>query len=728
MKKILLIPALLIFTFGFGQTPITDANFNQAIQTCLSTNPIDGMCSDSEYGAMPDWDVSQVTDMHRAFFFRNDFNADLSAWDVSNVTDMSGMFNLAESFNQDISNWDVSSVTDINAMFSSASSFDQPLNNWDVSGVTNMARMFSNAFDFNQPLNNWDVGNVTDMYAMFGGANSFNQDLSNWDVSNVTDMGYMFVGTAFNQDIGSWDVSNVTDMNRMFSEASSFNQPVGNWNVSNVNDMNRMFNSAVSFNQDIGDWDVSNVTDMRQMFYQANVFNQPIGNWNVSNVTDMNSMFVRAYAFNQDISNWDVSSVTTMNGMFSSAQSFNQPIGDWDVSNVTDMTFMFVRTPFNQPIGNWDVSSVNEMDYMFYEANDFNQPIGNWDVSSVTNMYRMFYQNNVFNQPIGNWNVSNVTNMNEMFSSAFAFNQDISNWCVTNIPSEPSSFSSSSPLTESNKPVWGACPSICISTNSNVTFLPDGSGDSYETAITVDCFEPDQVLENVNQLQQVCMVIEHSYLGDLDIELIAPSGQIVLLQGQGGGSANLGIPWATGAVDGNSNNTTQGVGSQYCFSIDDTLPSLEDVQDFGAFPAGDGPGTYNDNFIPAGTYSSDESLAGLVGTLLNGEWRVRITDFNSSDNGYLFSWSLEFDYNSYPVLGVVKQNQSEISIYPNPVKNMLTIDGLVVKDVVIYSVLGKAVLKTSNKNTIDVSSLSKGVYFINVSDGINASTKKFIKD
>ena len=71
---------------------------------------------------------------------------------------------------------------------------------------------------------------------------------------------------------------------------------------------------------------------------------------------------------------------------------------------------------------------------------------------------------------------------------------------------------------------------------------------------------------------------------------------------------------------------------------------------------------------------------------------------------------------------------NSIIIYPNPVKNMLTIDGLVVKDVVIYSVLGKVVLKMSNQNTIDVSSLSKGVYFIKVSDGINASTKKFIKD
>jgi hypothetical protein len=71
---------------------------------------------------------------------------------------------------------------------------------------------------------------------------------------------------------------------------------------------------------------------------------------------------------------------------------------------------------------------------------------------------------------------------------------------------------------------------------------------------------------------------------------------------------------------------------------------------------------------------------------------------------------------------------NSIIMYPNPVKNKLTIDGLVVKDVVIYSVLGKAVLKMCNQNTIDVSLLSKGVYFIKVSDGINASTKKFIKD
>jgi hypothetical protein len=45
-----------------------------------------------------------------------------------------------------------------------------------------------------------------------------------------------------------------------------------------------------------------------------------------------------------------------------------------------------------------------------------------------------------------------------MFANASDFNQDISYWCVINIDLEPSSFSQNSPLSESNKPVWGTCP------------------------------------------------------------------------------------------------------------------------------------------------------------------------------------------------------------------------------------------------------------------------------
>ena len=111
MKKLLLLSALLIFALSYGQTPttdsnivqlmfalrkfqtpITDSNIAQAVETCLSTNPVDGMCIDSEYGAMPDWDVSKVTNMSKIFNWYGSFNGDISNWDVSNVEECSGIF------------------------------------------------------------------------------------------------------------------------------------------------------------------------------------------------------------------------------------------------------------------------------------------------------------------------------------------------------------------------------------------------------------------------------------------------------------------------------------------------------------------------------------------------------------------------------------------------------------------------------------------------------------
>jgi surface protein len=83
-------------------TQITNANFQTAINTCLTTNPVDGLCTSSEYGAMPDWDVSNVTDMASAFSDKSDFNGDISNWNVGSVTNMSRMFLRASSFNSDI--------------------------------------------------------------------------------------------------------------------------------------------------------------------------------------------------------------------------------------------------------------------------------------------------------------------------------------------------------------------------------------------------------------------------------------------------------------------------------------------------------------------------------------------------------------------------------------------------------------------------------------------------
>jgi hypothetical protein len=72
-----------------------------------------------------------------------------------------------------------------------------------------------------------------------------------------------------------------------------------------------------------------------------------------------------------------------------------------------------------------------------------------------------------------------VTTMYVMFFYASSFNQDISGWCVTNIDSEPSGFSIGSPLTESNKPVWGTCPTASIDDQNylNISIYPNPTSD-----------------------------------------------------------------------------------------------------------------------------------------------------------------------------------------------------------------------------------------------------------
>ncbi|MCC1484435.1 T9SS type B sorting domain-containing protein [Winogradskyella sp. E313] len=189
----------------------------------------------------------------------------------------------------------------------------------------------------------------------------------------------------------------------------------------------------------------------------------------------------------------------------------------------------------------------------------------------------------------------------------------------------------------------------CTPPVSEVTFLPDGLGASYTSSITVNCFGSGQTLTDISQLTSICLNMEHSWVADLTIEIISPNGQSVILHDMGGGSANLGIPWATGVSDGDSENTTPGTGFTYCFVPNSSNPTLEGgVQSGGTFPFGDGATTYTDDFIPAGDYSSINPLSGLVGSPLNGDWTIMVTDNFERDNGYIFEWTLDFDPSILP--------------------------------------------------------------------------------
>jgi hypothetical protein len=74
----------------------------------------------------------------------------------------------------------------------------------------------------------------------------------------------------------------------------------------------------------------------------------------------------------------------------------------------------------------------------------------------------------------------------------------------------------------------------------------------------------------------------------------------------------------------------------------------------------------------------------------------------------------------------IHEEISDLLIYPNPAKNTLTIDGNYIS-ATIYDIFGKVVLTTDYQKTINVSTLSNGIYIIQISNNTTTITKKIVK-
>ena len=83
--------------------------------------------------------------------------------------------------------------------------------------------------------------------------------------------------------------------------------------------------------------------------------------------------------------------------------------------------------------------------------------------------------------------------------------------------------------------------------------------------------------------------------------------------------------------------------------------------------------------------------------------------------------------------GITKNNLLSFDMYPNPVSDMLTVQlptGTEKAEVSIFDYTGRLVFSktiSSNDNSIDVQSISKGIYIIRVASNAKIGVQRFIK-
>ncbi len=164
------------------------------------------------------------------------------------------------------------------------------------------------------------------------------------------------------------------------------------------------------------------------------------------------------------------------------------------------------------------------------------------------------------------------------------------------------------------------CPGQCV--NLNGTTLEDFSVNQQQTfsanpnaaisstigttSSTINVSGLSMTNVPVGGIESVCLNIDHTFDGDLDIFLVCPGGTTLELSTDNGGGGD------------NYSGT--------CF----TISAVQNIT------AGTAP--FTGNFLPEGG-----TLDAFAGCLANGNWTLQVTDDAAGDIGTLLSWSITFN-------------------------------------------------------------------------------------
>ena len=213
---------------------------------------------------------------------------------------------------------------------------------------------------------------------------------------------------------------------------------------------------------------------------------------------------------------------------------------------------------------------------------------------------------------------------------------------------------------------------------ADTVFLPDGMpcsyGCSYQSPLTFTDFAPGSTIASENDILYVRLNLEHSYAGDLYINLRCPNGQkadILKFNGTANSTCSSQIPqssriwqsgvnasnvtyfgmpydpwfgWNTNPCDPSIPFNAPGTGWNYCWS-NNTTEGYTYAPGAGSLiyrAVNEHNGRFDSSNVAAGTqfYHPDQSFTNLIGCSLNGSWTIEVMDGFEEDNGYLFGWEL----------------------------------------------------------------------------------------
>ncbi|WP_299227693.1 proprotein convertase P-domain-containing protein, partial [uncultured Psychroserpens sp.] len=166
--------------------------------------------------------------------------------------------------------------------------------------------------------------------------------------------------------------------------------------------------------------------------------------------------------------------------------------------------------------------------------------------------------------------------------------------------------------------------------NNTSQNLPDGDSAGINSTVSIAGIPTSATLDI-----EVEVAMTHTYVGDLEIELIAPDGESIILltrPGTGGGFGDSSNASMSGAI------TFSDTASVNAEDMGDTLNSSETIC------LDDGICDYLPNSGPPTSFAQLSATILANGSNPNGVWTLNVSDNANDDTGSLDSWSINIDW------------------------------------------------------------------------------------